>query len=49
MLDGHAACGWGAYLFIEILFTGEVCDRRIDATAKILKNHGVYCDFDVAG
>lgn len=27
-------------LFIEILLSGQVCDRRVDATAEILKNHG---------
>jgi hypothetical protein len=32
------------------LLSGQVCDRRIDATAEILKNHGVLsCDLNVAG
>lgn len=30
-----------ADLFVEILFAGQISDRRIDATAEILKNHFV--------
>ena len=29
-----------AHLFIEILLSGQVSDRRVDSAAEILKNHG---------
>jgi hypothetical protein len=31
-----------SYLLIEVLLPGQVCDRRIDTTAQVLKHHD-YC------
>lgn len=35
-----AVAAVAAHLFIEILLSGQVSDRRVDSAAKILKNHG---------